>query len=443
MRNKIQGAQHFFSELTEKKPVVLVLSVICALIIWFTIVVSVYPSTPVEFNNIPLTIDLSGTNAAANGLSMVECDVESVNVKLTGDRSQVGRLTADDLIAYAEVGTTSTAGEYTLKINVTADNGITFNVDSISPSQAVIRLDKIETRTFDVTPEYPNIKVASGHALDETDVICDPSTIDITGPSGQLNEIDKVVVYTDRTQVIDSSYSIYTSDVKLYTDTHSLLDTDSLEVPKIDFQINIPVLTIKELQLTYDILGAPSKFDTDWLRERLQLSEENITLASQTSSAFSDLESWYMGYIRLSDIKLQYSSTFDIDLGGEYINRSGIEQVTVTLDNEGLSERDFSIGQENISIVNAPATYEFELVTKKMSITVVGLEEELDELTPDDIVVIVDLQNYNAEQASDFSWTPTISFMDKTKVWASGSYRIAIQRSDNEETTEVATESEE
>ena len=371
---------------------------------------NVYPSTPLEFNNIPLQVDLSGTNAAANGLSLVECNVESVNVKLTGDRSQVGRLTAEDLIAYAEVGTTSTAGEYTLNINVTADNGITFNVDSISPAQATIRLDKIETRTFDVTPNYPNIKVTSGHAKDDDDVTCDPSTIDITGPSAQLNEIKEVVVYTDRKQEIDSPYSVYTNEVRLYTDNHALLDTDSLEIPKIDFQINIPVLTVKELQLTYDILGAPTKFDTDWLKDRLQLSEENITLAAQTSSAFSDLESWYMGYIRLSDIKLEYSSTFDIDLGGEYINRSGIEQVTVTLDNEGLVERDFSIGQENISIVNAPTSYEFELVTKKMSITVIGTEEELDELTPDDIVVIVDLQNYNAEQASDFSWTPTISF---------------------------------
>ena len=147
-----------------------------------------------------------------------------------------------------------------------------------------------------------------------------------------------------------------------------------------------------------------------------------------------------MGYIRLSDIKLPYSNTFDIDLGGEYINRSGIEQVTVNLDSEGLSERDFSIGQENISIVNAPNSYEFELVTKKMSITVIGTEEELDELTPDDIVVIVDLQNYNAEQASDFSWTPTISFMDKTRVWASGSYRIAIQRLDTAETTQFEEE---
>jgi len=436
MRNKIQGFQHFFLNLLDKKPVVLILSVLLALIIWFTIVVNVYPSTPLEFNNIPLKVDLSGTNAAANGLSLVDCNVENVNVKLTGDRSQIGRLTADDLIAYAEVGTTSTAGEYTLNINVTADNGITFNVDSISPAQATIRLDKIETRTFDVTPNYPNIKVTSGHAKDDDDVTCDPSTIDITGPSAQLNEIKEVVVYTDRKQEIDSSYSVYTNEVRLYTDNHALLDTDSLEIPKIDFQINIPVLTVKELQLTYDILGAPTKFDTDWLKDRLQLSEENITLAAQTSSAFSDLESWYMGYIRLSDIKLEYSSTFDIDLGGEYINRSGIEQVTVTLDNEGLVERDFSIGQENISIVNAPTSYEFELVTKKMSITVIGTEEELDELTPDDIVVIVDLQNYNAEQASDFSWTPTISFIDKTKVWASGSYRIAIQRSDNEETTE-------
>ncbi len=440
MRNKIQGAQHFFLTLLDKQPVMLILSVLLALIIWFTIVVNVYPSTPLEFNNIPLKVDLSGTNAAANGLSLVECNVDAVNVKLTGDRSQVGSLSAEDLIAYADIGATNTAGEYTLNINVTADNGIAFNVDSIEPAQATIRLDKIETQTFEVTPDYPNIKVTSGHAQDDEDVICEPSTIDITGPSAQLNEIDKVVVYTSRSQEIDSSYSVYANEIKLYTNSGSLLETDSLDIPKIDFQITIPVLTIKELQLTYDILGAPSKFDTDWIKSLLHLSEEHITLASQTSSAFSDLESWYMGYVRLSDIKLGYSTAFGIDTGDDYINRSGITEVTLSLDDEELVSREFNISQENITIVNAPSSYDFDIVTKKMTVTVIGAQEEVDELTPDDIVVIVDLQNYKAEQASDFSWPPTISFVDKTKVWASGSYRIAIQRSDDEEPTEIEEE---
>ncbi len=89
------------------QPVVIGLSILAAIIIWFAIVLTVYPSTPKRFYNIPVKVDLTGTNAEANGLSAVGCDVESVSVELTGDRSQIGLLTADDLTAYAEVGALS------------------------------------------------------------------------------------------------------------------------------------------------------------------------------------------------------------------------------------------------------------------------------------------------------------------------------------------------
>lgn len=144
------------------QPVVIGLSILAAIIIWFAIVLTVYPSTPKRFYNIPVKVDLTGTNAEANGLSAVGCDVESVSVELTGDRSQIGLLTADDLTAYAEVGALSSTGSYTVNIDVRTDTGISFSVDKVVPNTATIKLDKIETRTFNVEASFPNIVVTSG-----------------------------------------------------------------------------------------------------------------------------------------------------------------------------------------------------------------------------------------------------------------------------------------
>ena len=102
------------------RPVALVLSILLALIIWFAVIMNVYPSTPVRFYNIPVQVDLSGTNAEANGLSVVDCDVHTVNVELIGNRSQIGNLTADDLVAYADVGAISTTGQFTMNLDVKA-----------------------------------------------------------------------------------------------------------------------------------------------------------------------------------------------------------------------------------------------------------------------------------------------------------------------------------
>lgn len=417
------------------QPVVIGLSILAAIIIWFAIVLTVYPSTPKRFYNIPVKVDLTGTNAEANGLSAVGCDVESVSVELTGDRSQIGLLTADDLTAYAEVGALSSTGSYTVNIDVRTDTGISFSVDKVVPNTATIKLDKIETRTFNVEASFPNIVVTSGHSLDMEDVVCDPPTIDITGPSAQLSEIDKVVVYSNKSIEISSSYSLYSSDVQLYTDEGARLDADSIEIPSVDFQISIPILTQAELELTYGLLGLPSSFTDDdvaWLRERLQLSEDTITLASQTSTAFSDKQSLSVGYVSMSEVGLDYSKTMDITLEDDLINLSGVQQVTVALDNEGLSSRTFRVSADNISIINPPSSYNFDLVTKRMDITVVGDAEVLETLDADDIIVTVDLLNYEVASypSESFTWSSSISFYQQGRVWAIGSYRIALNRSD-------------
>ena len=422
----------FFADFFNRKPVIIVMSFLCALIIWFAIVMNVYSTAPMRFYNIPVEIPLTGTNAEANGLSVVDYEVETVSVELIGDRSQIGLLTSEDLVAYADVGGISTSGQYTLNLDVRSTNGISFDVGSITPATTSVKLDKIETQTFDVEASFPNIVVTSGHTLDREDVVCEPSTIEITGPSAQLAEIGKVVVYSDKTTEISSSYLLYSSEVQLYTKDGAQVDTESLDIPSVDFQISIPILTQKELALTYDLIGVPNGFDQDWLRERLKLSEDSITLASQKSSAFTENDSLSVGYVRLSEVGLDYNNTMDITISEDYINQSGIQQVSLELDSEGLESRSFRVDTDNISIVNKPSNYNFDLVTKWLDITVVGDAEMLESLDVDDIIVTVDLLNYNVEDnpSESFPWQSSISFYQKGRVWAIGSYRIALNRTE-------------
>ena len=85
-----------------------------------------------------------------------------------------------------------------------------------------------------------------------------------------------------------------------------------------------------------------------------------------------------------------------------------------------------------LSIVNKPTNYDFKLVTKRLDITVVGDQEILDQLDINDIIVTVDLFGYDVEQypSESFTWPAAISFYQQGRVWAVGSYRIALDRSE-------------
>ena len=438
---KIHDMSEFLERLFNTKPVSIAVSILCAILIWFAISMTAYKTTHRTFDNIPVSLDLTGTPAETSGLSVVSCDVETVNVELEGNRLQIGRLTAEDLHAYIQTGNINNSGEFYFEIVVEADKNISFTATKVTPERATVRLDRIETRTYDVTAVFPNIRVTSGHALDKDDVVCEPSVIEITGPAAQLDEIARAEIYSDKNLEIDSMYSLYTNEVRLYTEEGALLDDESLEMQNINFQITIPVLTQKELELTYDIRNVPGGFNSDWLKEKLQLSEETITLASQTNTVFVDRDTWNVGYIKLDEINLEFSTDFVIDLDEEYINQSGFQQVSLTLDNEGLSSKEFRISSDNIAVVNAPRNYDYDIVTRSMTVTVVGDSEELKNLSTADIIVNVDLLNYDIAQSTSFTADATVSFYNESKLWAVGNYKVALNFTERQtEATSAETE---
>ncbi|MDE5753066.1 MAG: hypothetical protein K2H89_00750 [Oscillospiraceae bacterium] len=432
---KIHDFQSFLASLLDTKPVSVIASVLCAVLIWFSISVTVYQTTHVKFYNIPLTVDLTGTPAEANGLSSVSCDVETVTVELEGNRAQIGRLTQEDLKANIVTGNTDTIGEFSFEISIETDKNISF-VSTISPDYATVKLDRIETRTYDVTASVPNVHATFGHAMDKDDILFEPAQIEITGPSTQLDKISRVEAYSDKSLEIDSLYSLYTSEIRLYSPEGAILDTDDLEIPNTNFQITIPVLTQKELQLTYNIINAPSNFNLDWLKEHLQLSEDTITLASQTNTAFAELDEWPLGSVKLNDIGLTSENYFTVELGEEFINQSGFQQVRLTLNNEELTSREFQVSNSNISVVNIPKNYDCNIITRNLSVIVIGTEADLDALSTQDIIVTADLLNYNITSTNADA---TISFYgEESRLWAVGAYKVAVELTEKPTETTVS-----
>ena len=93
-----------------------IFSFIIAIIAWFVISITIYPSTPKTINNINLSLDISQTSADENGLEVISCDVDKINVQIEGDRSQIGNLTKDDIVAKLDVDNVLVPGTKKLSI---------------------------------------------------------------------------------------------------------------------------------------------------------------------------------------------------------------------------------------------------------------------------------------------------------------------------------------
>lgn len=412
---KRKTRQTFSNELS-----IALISIILAIIAWFVISMTVYPSTPKTITDIPLITEF--TSESESGLTLISCDVKNVDIQIVGNRSQVGNLDNENITARIVTDNITTSGTKKVSIKIESKNdNIEFEIKEIEPSYATIIVDKIETREFPISPEIPNITFADGKTIDRDDFSCEPSVIMITGPTAQLDKIAKCTAVSNKTAVLDTTYNLQSEEIKLYTEDGSLIDAKELSVNTSNITINIPVLTQKTVDLSFSIVNAPPNFDKDFLK--FSMSAEDITLASAISSATFP-ESFEMGQIILNNIDVDYSTTFTVDTK-DYINLSNLEAVTVTLENDNLAKKEIVIN--DFSVSNASANYDYNIITNSITVTIIGEAEAIEDITAKDLVADINLLN-EAGTSDSFKHDLTISCPNNNRVWALGTYKVTVNR---------------
>lgn len=407
-------------------------SVVIAIIAWFVISMTMYPSVTQTIENIPVDLDISGTVAADNDLSVISSSVTNVDVRIKGTRTQIGNLSNENLKAVLVTDNVTSTGTKTIYLKIVCtDSSINFEVASIYPETATVVFDKYETREYSISPGIPNVTFADGKTIDNDEYSCDPSTIQITGPSAQLDMISECTAVSNKELQLDFSYSVTSDEIKLYAEDGTTIDQTNLKFDTTIFNINIPVLTVKTVDLYVGIAGTPSTFNSDFLQ--FTLSEDSITIASKTSQLSEFPDTFEIGKIILSDLDIDYTKTFTIDTGN-YKNMSNLETVTVTLDSSNLAKRHLVI--TNFNVTNAPENYDFTVVTKSLEIDVIGPEDVVNEMTLSDVVADINLLNADTtSEGETFNWDVTISFPNYDSVWAVTQSKAIVSK--KEKTTET------
>ena len=113
-----------------------------------------------------------------------------------------------------------------------------------------------------------------------------------------------------------------------------------------------------------------------------------------------------MGKIDLSQVvQEEQEFVFPIELATELSNDSGITQATVTVTISGLETK--TVETSNIDVINTPAGFTADAVTKSLQVKVRGPADALDTVEGYQLRVVVDLEGQTLRQAQ-FPFTPKI-----------------------------------
>lgn len=421
MEKRTKRAKIDIEHLIENKLFLRIASVVIAVIIWITLSFTLYPTIHKMVSNIPLTVDLSGTRAEREGLSIVTYDVKQVSATINGMRYEIGNYSSDDLYATVDASKISKSGEYKLDVKIQSKSDDDFTVENVTPNKVLVKLDYIETVEKELSVEASDVSVAEGFTLNETSV--SPNMIEITGPKDKVEKITDVKVKFSNKLTLSESYSTTSSEIVLYQN-EKVIDKSDITLNPASFTIDFSVYMKKTLPFAIDIQGAPSNFDKSVIG--YSFSDKSIDILSPNKS-IENVTSKHLGYLQLKNIRPGMKFDMDVKTDSGQINASGISTVTVKIEKNNLSSKTISLDKSQIKIINKSDQNKVSRKTSQITdIAIYGPSDIISSISDSDFIAELDLNGETLKKGS-YTKPVTIYSPNNGKVWAYGSYDIIIE----------------
>ncbi|MDR0992577.1 MAG: hypothetical protein LBL87_06750 [Ruminococcus sp.] len=408
-----------FSKLLEQDIVIIILSILSAIVIWFVISITVYPEIEIMVYNVPVEVDLTGTIAEANNIQVAGLSATTVSVEIRGDRGDVGSIKAEDLTAVLSGESVLSAKEYQIRVdNIVDSKGRTFVIEAVDPPVIAVDFDKIITRQIAVKARTESIHLAEGFIYDTDNITVAPGFVNITGPDEIVDNITDLYVELPDDIPTSESFEVVSDKFDLYNNNRLMQGvTDKLQIDRTSFTVNVPVYRKQTVNLDIIFSNVPESFDTAAFKEKLKFSHETIDI--QVLDGTEQINSVVIGTIdlRQADLGKVFEFYPDVFLPSGYENLSAVDKITVTCptEDDGYSYRVITIRGSAVQIVNKPPNLSFDIITSGLTVTFIGPAN--DDITAADVTAVIDINSAPVSSAGSYKLPVDFSVPEHPDIW--------------------------
>ncbi len=395
------------------------ISLLMAITLWGYVVVFVNNEHTTTIHDVPINMQYRASAYQSMGLDVIEMDITTVDVSVTGPRSVTGDLKPEDIIIYPSITGIDGPGNYTFILTSDkASNISNFTINSYSHDSVTVRLDKLVSKEFPVEVDISSIVVDADYMADRPTT--NPSTITITGPEYKVNSVAKVVAATITTETL-SQTAVLPSEIRLYDENGGEIDDKLLSISVEEVDITIPIMKEVILPVKVEYVNVPAGFDTSILHQNLSAKEIRLSVPAQTASSLTD---FVVGYIDLATLKTGENYTFDLKLPTGYRSLDEVAQITATISGSNLTERVMNVSE--IKVIN-DAENTIQLMTNHISnVTIIGEKQAVENLSAGSVIAQIDAATLSAAQGQQ---TVEVDFIipSTDAAYVKGVYTVTIK----------------
>ncbi|MDE6725899.1 MAG: hypothetical protein K2J79_09870 [Ruminiclostridium sp.] len=425
MKNFLKRVGSFF----KKELNTIILSVICAIVIWFAVSIQAFPNVYDHVDGVSVSAEPTAYMQKEN-LRITDFS-EEVTVQLQGKRYVIGNLEAKDFVAKLDLSGITSPGVHTVNVELSK---VTPSDDYDIVSEGLTATVTVERRiSKDIALEVNtnNLKIAEDLQIQTEEITLSTASINVSGEESLVSSVARAVIEPIYNATLTQTTRL-SGTVSLYDRNGTKIDDPKLEYESNNYSVTIPLYRVRTLPLNVSIVY-PSNFDSSSLSYTVYPPE--ITIAAPADDlSINNLERIDVDEINLANITardLQVGIKLPISLSEGYRNLSNIAVAQINFnDADDYAKRDFIVSTEKFSFLNGDSAYDYSFVTSQLTVTAIGPSNLLYNLTPDDISGTVNLLGVNSgEGVKNVTVTLRIAGQ-RTKVWINGDYKADVRISE-------------
>ena len=399
---------------------VLIVSFFIAVIIWLFVVITMGQQTTRIIKNVKVVID--DTVPSQFGLQVFGEDEFTVDITVKGKKYQISdkNLSDEDISVIAQTTSVDSAGVYTLQLKAEyGSDNTSYTISSLSSKTVEVYFDTEKTSSFVIEPEIitGDFEIA-GDGFSCGDINLSETAVTITGPSTQVNRVERVVAEVVLEGSLTSNKSAETKIVPL--DDKGQTDFEYLTMNVEEVVVTIPILRLKQLDTAVTFKNAPDGLVLNPLAYSITPNSAEFNVLVDD---YDKTTEYVVGSINFKELS-PTSNTFKFDAKNTTVVDDELETFTVSVNLDDYTQEYMKIPSSMITVIN-PESFNYKISDLNKSVVIVGTEESLKGITEDMVSVEVDLTSVVLEKG-EIKTIPVIVTVDSPSCWIYGEYTVDV-----------------
>lgn len=204
---------------------------------------------------------------------------ETTSVSITGKKSVISNISANDILAIADLEQLSITNAAPITVELTGDKMKYAGQVTINPKDTnmVINLENMTAKTFPVEIEYRG-ELADNIVIDEANL--SPKKVTVSAPESVTNSVENIIVSANYGN-INSDTTMYLTPIIKNTNGSTIKQEGDVSLDETQIYVEFKVSYKKSVPIRASVMGEPAE---GYTYDGIELSQDTFTVKGSQES---------------------------------------------------------------------------------------------------------------------------------------------------------------